>query len=125
MNFLVYLYNKISVTMWVNILYSRLKVVVSVAIDIWHVTLIRTFGSNPCPRRRVGCALVGSEILICGGAKVGFEILECGGAKVEHKGKMKEILHYHSDVYILHLSEWLFCCQECTYVVIVVFPSPS
>ena len=83
-----------------------------VAIDTWHVTEIRPFGSNPCPRHRMGCALVGSEILICGGTSP---------MKVERMGDVKEILHDHSDVHILHLGEWLVCYQGCTYVV-VVFP---
>ena len=44
--------------------------------------------------------------------------------KVERKGEMKEILHDHNDVYILHLGEWLLCCQGCTYMYdVVVFPS--
>ena len=62
----------------------------------WHITEIRPFGMNPCPRRRVGCAKVGSEILICGGTSPHTVIRD---------GKEREILHDHNDVYILHLSK--------------------
>ena len=59
------------------------------------MTEIRPFGTNPTPRRRVGCAHIGSEILICGGTSP---------AIVEKDGKKREILHDHNDVYILHLG---------------------
>ena len=61
------------------------------------VTEIRPFGDAPCPRRRVGCALVGSDLFICGGTSP---------IEVTRGGKQKEILHDHNDVYILHLGEY-------------------
>ena len=65
------------------------------------VTEIRPFGDAPCPRRRVGCALVGSDLFICGGTSP---------IEVTRGGKQKEILHDHNDVYILHLGEYTCTC---------------
>ena len=63
--------------------------------DNWLITEIRPFGDVPCPRRRVGCALVGSDLFICGGTSP---------IEVTRDGQKKEILHDHNDVYILHLG---------------------
>jgi hypothetical protein len=60
----------------------------------WECTEIRPFGDAPPPRRRVGCALIGSNLMICGGTSP---------VVVERDGKKMEILHDHSDMYILHL----------------------
>ena len=35
----------------------------------WECTEIRPFGDAPPPRRRVGCALIGSNLMICGGTR--------------------------------------------------------
>ena len=35
----------------------------------WVCTEIRPFGDAPSPRRRVGCALIGSNLMICGGTR--------------------------------------------------------
>lgn len=72
--------------------------------DNWHVTEIRPFGVNPCPRRRVGCAKVGSQILICGGTSP---------IPVIRDGREREILHDHNDVFILHLGN-----IECVYIIV-------
>jgi hypothetical protein len=63
-------------------------------VDTWLVSEVRPFGNVPCPRRRVGCALVGSDLFICGGTSP---------IEVTRGGLQKEILHDHNDVYILHL----------------------
>ena len=38
-----------------------------------HVSRIAPYGVGPCPRRRVGMCLIGSELIICGG--VGYELI--------------------------------------------------
>ena len=60
------------------------------------MTEIRPFGSNPSPRRRVGCALVGSDVVICGGTSP---------IRVQRGKEYIEILHDHNDVFLLHLGE--------------------
>jgi len=75
--------------------------------DSWQITEIRPFGNGPCPRRRVGCALVGTELIICGGTSP---------IEVEREGTRKQILHDHNDMYILHLVPTLE--QLCTMVLI-------
>ena len=77
---------------------------VSPCLESWHITEIRPYGMNPCPRRRVGCAKVGAEILICGGTSP---------TTVVRNGKEREILHDHNDVYILHLGELCVCGGVC------------
>lgn len=74
----------------------------------WHVTEIRPFGMNPCPRRRVGCATVGGEILICGGTSP---------VTVVRDGKEREILHDHNDVFILHLGTCVCIVGGCVFTV--------
>ena len=43
---------------------------VYLCIERLHITELRPFGDSPCPRRRVGCALIGSEFIICGGTRL-------------------------------------------------------
>ncbi|KAL5474818.1 hypothetical protein EMCRGX_G026835 [Ephydatia muelleri] len=72
-----------------------------------HITKLQPFGDAPCPRRRVGCALIGSEFIICGGT-----------SPIEHMrdGKKQQILHDHNDMYILHLVPSLE--QLCTITIL-------
>ena len=71
--------------------------------DTWHVSELRPFGEGPPPRRRVGCALIGNEVLICGGTSP---------VVVNKDGVKREILHDHNDMYILSLGTfyYLFVC---------------
>ena len=64
--------------------------------DTWHVNELRPFGDGPAPRRRVGCALIGTEVLICGGTSP---------KKVDKNGKELEILHDNDEMYILQLCK--------------------
>lgn len=38
-----------------------------VCLDTKHVLKVKPFGIGPCPRRRVGLSLLGSELVVCGG----------------------------------------------------------
>ena len=60
--------------------------------NTYHITEVRPWGHYPCARRRYACALVGTEMIICGGTNP--EIME---------GKVHPILVEHSDTYILSL----------------------
>ena len=75
-----------------------------VVTDTWHVNELRPFGDGPAPRRRVGCALIGTEVLICGGTSP---------KKVDKNGKELEILHDNDEMYILQL-----CKLVCTHPLI-------
>ena len=44
-------------------------VCVCVSTVTWECTEIRPFGDAPLPRRRVGCAKVGNNLMICGGTR--------------------------------------------------------
>jgi hypothetical protein len=60
----------------------------------WECMEMRAFGDAPPPRRRVGCARIGTDIMICGGTSP---------KTVEKDGKRLDILFDHSDMFILHL----------------------
>jgi len=57
-----------------------------------HITEVRPWGEYPCARRRSACALIGSELIICGGTSP--EIIE---------GRKKPVLVDRSDTFILNL----------------------
>ena len=66
--------------------------------DTWHIQELRPFGDGPAPRRRVGCALIGTEVLVCGGTSP---------VKILKDGKEMEILHDNNEMYILQLCKLL------------------
>jgi hypothetical protein len=68
----------------------------------WECTELRPFGDAPPPRRRVGCALIGDNLMICGGTSP---------VEAERDGKTVEVLQDHSDMFILHLIPTLE--QQC------------
>ena len=57
-----------------------------------YITEVRPWGEYPCPRRRCACALVGTELMMCGGAKP---------EKIE--GIWEPLLVDCSDTFILNL----------------------
>lgn len=57
-----------------------------------HITEVRPWGEYPCARRRSACALVGTELIICGGTSP--EVIE---------GKKEPVLVDRSDTFILNL----------------------
>ena len=57
-----------------------------------HITEVRPWGHYPCARRRSACALVGTEMIICGGTSA--EII---------KGIKRSVLVDRSDTFILNL----------------------
>ena len=57
-----------------------------------HIIEVRPWGKYPCARRRSACALVGTELIICGGTSP--EIIE---------GRNKPVLVDRSDTFILNL----------------------
>ena len=57
-----------------------------------HITEVRPWGEYPCARRRCACALVGTELMICGGAR-----------PEKIKGIKKPLLVDRSDTFILNL----------------------
>ena len=57
-----------------------------------HITEVRPWGEYPCARRRSACALVGTELVICGGTSP--EIIE---------GRNNPVLVDRSDTFILNL----------------------
>ncbi len=64
--------------------------------DTWHIEELRPFGDGPAPRRRVGCALVGNEVLVCGGTSP--KMVQVGDQQIE-------ILHDNNEMYILQLCK--------------------
>ncbi|CAI8029669.1 Kelch domain-containing protein 3 [Geodia barretti] len=61
----------------------------------WECMEMRAFGDAPPPRRRVGCARIGTDVMICGGTSP---------KTVEKDGKRLDVLFDHSDMFILHLK---------------------
>ena len=57
-----------------------------------HITEVRPWGEYPCARRRPACALVGSELMMCGGTSP---------ALVEEK--KQHVMYDHSDTFVLNL----------------------
>ena len=61
-------------------------------INTYHITEVRPWGHYPCARRRSACALVGTELIICGGTSPEFI-----------EGKKHPVLVDRSDTFILNL----------------------
>ena len=57
-----------------------------------HITEVRPWGEYPCARRRSACALVGTELIICGGTSP--EVI---------KGRKDPVLVDRSDTFVLNL----------------------
>ena len=57
-----------------------------------HITEVRPWGEYPCARRLSACALVGTELIICGGTSP--EVIE---------GRTKPVLVDRSDTFVLNL----------------------
>uniref|UniRef100_A0A1X7SN76 Uncharacterized protein n=1 Tax=Amphimedon queenslandica TaxID=400682 RepID=A0A1X7SN76_AMPQE len=57
-----------------------------------HVLKVIPFGLGPCPRRRVGMCLIGSDVIICGGV-----------GRNQSKEKHDHSLLTFGDTYSLHL----------------------
>ena len=47
--------------------YIILYILLFLCLDTKHVLKLKPFGIGPCPRRRVGLCLLGSELVVCGG----------------------------------------------------------
>ena len=61
-------------------------------VTTYHITEVRPWGEYPCARRRPACALVGSELIICGGT-----------SPVLVGENKQRIMFDHSDTFVLNL----------------------